>query len=138
MLIATQLQLQQSTYLRLDWLECCYKLRLGEIFLLTFQVLLGSATSEIGQTYRFSSKTLADWRQFINIVILDYIENNFEKIGGTGRIVEVDESKFGKRKYHQGHPVEEQWVFRGGERGSVFLVAAHDRSRKILLTTIQE
>ncbi|GFU31637.1 DDE_Tnp_IS1595 domain-containing protein [Nephila pilipes] len=80
----------------------CNKLKLGEIFMLPFQIILGSAASEIGQTYHFSSATLADWLQFINEVILNYIENNFEKIGGTGKIVEVDESKFGKRKYHRG------------------------------------
>ncbi|GFT54149.1 hypothetical protein NPIL_453561 [Nephila pilipes] len=64
-----------------------------------------SATSEIGQTYHFSSATLADWREFINEVILDYIENDSEKLGGTGRVVEVDESKFRKRKHHQDHAV---------------------------------
>ncbi|GFT90155.1 uncharacterized protein NPIL_401611 [Nephila pilipes] len=83
------------------------KLKLGEVSMLTMQIILGSATSEIGQIYHFSSAALADWRQFINEVILDYIENIFEKIGGTGRIVEVDESKFGKRKYHRGHPLKD-------------------------------
>ncbi|GFS76729.1 DDE_Tnp_IS1595 domain-containing protein [Nephila pilipes] len=100
-----------------SWFTCS-KLRLGEIFMLTFEIILGSATSEIGQTYSFSSATLADWSQFINEVILDYVENNSEKIGGAGKIVEVDESKFGKRKYHRGHAVEGQWVFGGVERGS--------------------
>lgn len=51
------------------------------------------------------------------------------KLGGDGKIVEIDESKFGKRKYHRGHRVEGQWVFRGYERGSgrVFMVAVEDR-----------
>ncbi|GFT81777.1 hypothetical protein NPIL_652511 [Nephila pilipes] len=45
--------------------------------------------SSLGQTYHFSSATLADCHQFINEVNLDdYIENN-SKIGDTGRI-EVD------------------------------------------------
>ncbi|KAI8065080.1 hypothetical protein BDF21DRAFT_320514, partial [Thamnidium elegans] len=40
------------------------------------------------------------------------------KIGsGEGIIVEIDESKFGKRKwYNHGHPVEGVWVVGGVER----------------------
>ena len=32
------------------------------------------------------------------------------KIGGEGIIVQIYESKFGKRKYHRGHHVEGVWV----------------------------
>lgn len=37
------------------------------------------------------------------------------KIGGPGVYVQVDESKFGKRKYNRGHHVEGAWVFGGVE-----------------------
>ncbi|GFS34989.1 uncharacterized protein NPIL_196131 [Nephila pilipes] len=80
-----------KTILHGSWFTCS-KLRLGEIFTPLFQISSDSATSEIRQTYHFSSATLADWCEFINEVILDYTENDSEKIGGTGRIVEVDES----------------------------------------------
>jgi hypothetical protein len=33
-----------------------------------------------------------------------------EKIGGNGMIVEIDESKFGKRKYNRNHRVEGVWI----------------------------
>ena len=39
-----------------------------------------------------------------------------EQIGGNGIEVEIDESKFGKQKYHRGHKVEGQWVFGGREK----------------------
>ena len=43
-------------------------------------------------------------------------ERNLEaKLGGGGKIVEIDESKIGKRKYHRGHVVAGQWVFGGIE-----------------------
>ncbi|KAF8794392.1 hypothetical protein HNY73_002379 [Argiope bruennichi] len=76
--------------------------------------------------------------QFINERILEYVEENSEKIGGVGKIVEVDESKFGKRKYNRGHRVEGQWVFGGVERGSgrTFLVAVHDRKAETLVSCI--
>ncbi|GFY50386.1 hypothetical protein TNIN_280121 [Trichonephila inaurata madagascariensis] len=47
----------------------------------------------------FGLNTIADWRSFTNEVILDHVEESTEAIGGVGKIVEVDESKFGKRKY---------------------------------------
>lgn len=61
--------------------------------------------------------------------------DNKEKLGGTGIVVEIDESKFGKRKYHRGHYVEGQWVFGGYERGTgrVFMVAVEERLVRIPL-----
>ena len=45
-------------------------------------------------------------------------------IGGQGVEVEIDESKFGKRKYNRGRVVDGHWVFGGMERttGECFLV----------------
>jgi hypothetical protein len=47
------------------------------------------------------------------------------KIGGNGVIVEIDESKFGKRKYNRGHRVDGVWVVGGVEltpQGKCFLI----------------
>ena len=43
-----------------------------------------------------------------------------EVLGGEGKVVEVDESKFGKRKYNtnRGRMVDGCWVFGGVERDS--------------------
>lgn len=41
---------------------------------------------------------------------------NTYTVGGFGQVVKIDESKFGRRKYHRGHRVEGQWVFGGVQR----------------------
>ena len=54
---------------------------------------------------------------------------------GNRIIVEVDESKFGKRKSHRGHRVEGVWVVGGVERTperKVFLTTVEDRKKDTL------
>jgi hypothetical protein len=55
---------------------------------------------------------------------------NFTKLGGKDIIVEIDESKFGKRKYHKGHHVEGVWAF-----GIVERIAA---KRKLIIPVPDE
>ncbi|PIK37754.1 hypothetical protein BSL78_25416 [Apostichopus japonicus] len=67
-------------------------------------------------------------------------EISTNKIGGPGKIVEIDESKIGKRKYYKGHRVEGQWVFGGIERDSrkCFIVTVEDRSQATLIPLIEK
>ena len=53
--------------------------------------------------------------------------------------MQIDESKFGKRKYHRGHRVDGVWVFGGYEEGSgkVFMVPVAKRSAAYLLPIIR-
>jgi hypothetical protein len=41
------------------------------------------------------------------------LEKDSEKPGGPGQIVEIDKSKFGKRKLHKERMVEGVWIFGG-------------------------
>jgi transposase-like protein len=71
--------------------------------------------------------------------MLMYMEGCSEKIsGGPNKTVEIEESKFGRRKYHRGHPVKGQWVFDGVEResGKTFLVPVLDRTADTLKAVI--
>ncbi|GFT20380.1 DDE_Tnp_IS1595 domain-containing protein [Trichonephila clavipes] len=83
---------------------------------------------------------MADWRSFMNEVILDHVEESTEAIGGVGKIVEINESKYCKRKYNGGPHVEGQRVFGEVEKGSgkLFLVAVHNRPKETLLALIKE
>ena len=63
-----------------------------------------------------SCSTLVDWYNFAREVCLQIAILDNEQIGGPGIVVEVDESKFGKRKYNRGRKVDGCWVFGGIER----------------------
>lgn len=66
-----------------------------------------------------------------------YAKNH--KIGGNDVIVEVDESKFGLRKYHRGHRVEGVWVLGGVERTpqrKIFLKAVSKRDKETLINAL--
>ena len=56
-------------------------------------------------------------------------------MGGPGRTVEVDESKFMHRKYHRGHFNVDHWVLRMVEWDANLctMVAVPDRSAATLL-----
>jgi len=67
--------------------------------------------------------------------------NSQGKISGANCTVEIDESKFGKRKYNCGRVVEGQWVVGGicRETGEIFVALCPDNKRdRETLTTITE
>lgn len=87
-----------------------------------------------------TGETVVNWSSYCREVCLFWAKKNSQKLGGANKIVEIDEAKFGKRKYNRGRIVEGQWVFGGFERGSkkVFLVAVEKRDTETLLKIIQE
>ncbi|OBZ81182.1 hypothetical protein A0J61_10770 [Choanephora cucurbitarum] len=80
---------------------------------------------------------LRDWYQ----IIQEDIRHDDVEIGGPGVIVELDESKFGTRKYIHGRRVDGVWVFGSTERTDqrkCFLVTVPDRSARTLLDVIEK
>lgn len=88
----------------------------------------------------FSLKTCTDWASFCREVCFDAAITHRRPNGGPNKIVEIDESKFGRRKYHRSHRVEGQWVFGGVEResGRVVMVPVERRDKETLLQLIKE
>ena len=87
-----------------------------------------------------AAQTAVDWYNFIRDVCAQYFIDHPAIIGGPGVKVEIDESKFGKRKYNRGRQVEGHWVFGGTERitGECFLVEVDRRDAATLLPLIQQ
>jgi transposase-like protein len=67
--------------------------------------------------------------------------SRLDKIGGKDIIVEIDESKFGKVKYHRGHRVKGVWVFGMVERTParrIVFVPVNDRKRETLTNVLKK
>ena len=80
-----------------------------------------------------------DWYNYCREVCVLWAKG-LPKIGGPGKIVEVDESKIGSRKYNRGRRVNGVWVFGGVERQGTgsFAVRVPDRSAGTLLCILSE
>jgi hypothetical protein len=72
--------------------------------------------------------------------MLEFLEGCSDKIAGPKKTIEIDETKFGRRKYHRGHPIKGQSGFGGVEieSGRTFLVPVPDRTADTLLDSISD
>ena len=96
---------------------------------------------EIMHELKISNKTAIEWCTFFRECCISRIIDNSTQIGGNGIEVEIDESKFGKRKYYRGHHVEGQWVFGGREKydkRKIFMIPVTNRKQKTLLPLIKK
>nr|XP_036223396.1 uncharacterized protein LOC118681731 [Bactrocera oleae] len=92
-----------------------------------------------------SSATICDWYNYCREAVVLYQVDHQEKlgkIGGPGKKVQIDESKFGKRKYNKGRRVEGHWVLGMVEDGSenLRLEVCPDnvRSAEVLIPLIEK
>lgn len=92
--------------------------------------------SELG----LGTHSICDWASFCREVLVEWCLKREGKIGGEGTIVEIDESKFGKRKYNVGRIIDGQWVFGGvcRETRQCFMIPVEKRDTNTLLNIIKE
>ncbi|KAL4710152.1 hypothetical protein ACJJTC_006449 [Scirpophaga incertulas] len=86
----------------------------------TYEEARRETASEESDTV-LSFRTAADWYSYCREAVVVYeIEKEEERpmIGGPGKIVQMDESKFGKRKYNRGRQIEGHWIIGMIEDGS--------------------
>lgn len=68
-----------------------------------------------------SQRTISDWYSYCRETVVIYLIETFDskdKIGGLGKTVQIDESKFGRRKFNKGRRVDGHWVLGMIEDGS--------------------
>ena len=101
----------------------------------------GFDNSDIQNELQISNKTIIEWTYYFREAVTTSLMETSEQIGGNGVEVEIDESKFGKRKYYRGHRVEGQWVFGGREKydkSRIFMIPVHNRKQSTLLPIIKK
>ena len=71
--------------------------------MLTFYLSLKSLTSiAVAQLTDISENTVSEWKILLHVHVADWLMANHTTLRGPGVIVELDEAKFGKRKYNKG------------------------------------
>ena len=86
-------------------------LTLETIVLLTYFWVYRTEQEFVKHELGISHTTIVDWYNFSREVCISILENFSQKIGGPGKIIEIDESKFGKRQFHKGRREDGVWVF---------------------------
>lgn len=122
-----------------SWFEAS-NMTLHEIIKFIYWWCSGLEQWQIREQMCLASNTVVDWENFCREICKVVIMKESCKLGGPGKVVQIDESKIGKRKYHRGHRVDGQWVFGGIEEGSrkCLIVAVETQAEKELLPIIKE
>ena len=110
-----------------------------DLLRIAYKWLAGQNYTAIMRQTGHDSKTITTYLRFCRELVAAHVSQG-EVIGGPGIVVEVDESKFGRRKYHRGHRVEGVWVLGGVERTEkrrVFLVPVPDRKTETLVAVLR-
>jgi transposase-like protein len=91
------------------------RLPCSKILEIGYYWLAGCRRNMIVDITGHSSATVTAYMKFYRQLVESSLDEDDTIIGGEGVEVQVDESKFGKRKYERGHRVEGAWVIGGVE-----------------------
>lgn len=124
-----------------SWFEDS-KLSVSTILKLTYFWCNGYTNKLAAREAEVSENTVVDWFNYCREVCITVLEDtDFERIGGDGVVVEIDETKFGKRKYHRGKRVDGVWVFGGIEsrdKSRCFFSVVENRTAETLIPLIRK
>ena len=111
------------------------RLKCNEILHLAYLWLTNCSLKTIQIHTGHSTTTISTYLGYFRQLISETIDTDDTMIGGQGIIVQVDETKMGKRKYNRGHRVEGAWVVVGVEitnERKLFAEVVQDRSEQTI------
>jgi hypothetical protein len=114
-------------------------LSISEVLYIGYQWLTGASASTCITQLGHSSATICSFYGRYRRLVAGALSFEDTMIGGDGIEVDVDESKFGRRKNNRGHRIEGVWVLGGVGRTAerkLFLVPVESRSAEVLLDVI--
>lgn len=132
-----------------SWLQSIYKNTFFDNARLDIETILLFVNSYIRECFSYvfvrnelklSDKGICDWARFCREVLIQWCLKRNGQIGGTGKIVEIDESKIGRRNLNVRRSVEGQWVFGAlcRETRDCFMVPVAQRNSNTLLAIIKD
>ena len=89
------------------------KLKCNEVIHIAYLWLSGCNNSSIETMTGNSKQTISNFITLLRQVVSTSLDTDDTIIGDDDIVVEIDESKFGKRKYNRGHRVDGVWVIGG-------------------------
>ena len=102
---------------------------------------IDSIVGDNRQLIHTSTATVISYNKLCRDICLSIVmDESSHSIGVEGLTVEIDESKFGKRKNNKGRVIDGQWIFGGicRETKEMFLVSVEKRDKNTLLPIIKE
>jgi transposase-like protein len=124
------ISLRANSFFSNSRLKCCQIMHLAYLWLTK-----ASASSAILQTGQ-SEHSICDYYKYFRQLVSSFPTQETQMIGGQDVVVQIDEAKMGKRKYHQGHRVDGVWLVGGVEltpARKTFFVPVEDRSAATIL-----
>ena len=103
----------------------------------SIEIITDENTEDGNKILTTSTETVCDYKNYCREICVNIVlDESDQMIGVPGKVVEIDESKFGKRKSHKGCNTEGQWVFGGicREDRKCFLVTVPNREKRSFVT----
>lgn len=116
------------------------RLKSNEIMHLAYLWLNRNLQTQAINATRHSPNTVTALYGHFRQLVASTLTEEDDMIGGEGIMVEIDETKLGKRKYHRGHRVDGVWILVGVEKTAerkIFLKRIEDRSANTLQEIIR-